>query len=172
MKFIAHGLFQTHTNGGAALEALSASRIAPERIRVIGEDGDAFRDATAVLQTKKVCNIIISLAVLGSAIGAVAGYLGMPSVSAQVIPSTISGSLAGLVLGLFSGIWMAGVIHLDNMPDSDADIKQGKVQAGEMLISVSSSDSAECERIRAVMQENAATQTSIEMKENLTLATA
>ena len=165
-KSVIHAVFNNNNDAGSALEAISHSGVSAKKIAVLGEDSDSFREATSSLQSGKICGIIIWMAVIGSAIGALAGFAGMPAVDpTSQLMASISGTLAGLVLGLFSGVWMAGIINIDNLTESEAEIREGTVTDGAMAVSIIADDEAQSERIRLMLCEHQAAQVYVEFKE-------
>jgi len=162
-------IFCNYTDAAGALETLISQGFSPKDVSVIGQDSDAFRHATSVLQSKHVDRLIIVLGSSGFIVGAFAGFAGLPSLTNTFTPmspafmSVIMGSFSGALLGLITGSYIGGILHLDNRPATRSSIRMGKVTGGVMAVIVQAKDAGKLALAKRAVLGNSASNLCIKL---------
>ncbi len=120
----------------STLSAHMQTGVNPEQVSVIGLDSDEFREATLPLESRKLDPLFIQLGVLGFLVGVAWGVFGCPALTpgpTAVISAFMSG-FCGAILGMLCGVYIAGIVHLDNPPPTKATIIQGEVEGGIAIV--------------------------------------
>lgn len=156
-KSAVHAVFANYHEGGSAIQSLIDAEVAPGKISVIGEDSDAFRQATASLQSHKINTRIVWMGLIGAVLGSLAGFMGMPALTYVVSPvmSAMSAVIVGLVLGCYTGIAIGGMMLLDTIPPSEAHFNLAKLNQGVMAVSVVANGEDEMELVKRLISEQA-----------------
>ncbi|MDZ4833955.1 MAG: hypothetical protein SGJ27_09285 [Candidatus Melainabacteria bacterium] len=161
-----HAVFLNHTDAANAINALTNGGFAPGQLSVIGEDSDSFRMATANLQSTKVDRLMIGLGIAGALIGTTIAAFGvqhLPGFDATYIsPITLTAAFSGLAMGMVTGLATGAIVQLDRIPPSESEVRLGKVQNGDMTVSVTTTSATELERAQRLMIENGAKHVSID----------
>jgi hypothetical protein len=97
----------------------------------------------------------------------------MPAVTHVTSPmiSSISAVIVGLVLGVYTGVAIGGMMHLDHIPFSEAHFELGRVDQGVMAVSVAPNDERELALVKHLMSEHAACSLSIDLGADLRKST-
>jgi hypothetical protein len=92
-------------------------------------------------------------AVLGGALGWLAGIgaLAIPGVGPLIAAGPILGSLSGAAVGAATG-GLAGALVGYGMPEIEAKRYEGKVQGGNILLSVHADDSKQVDRVKEIFK--------------------
>jgi hypothetical protein len=161
-----HGIFPNHTSATSALEALNDAGFRPDKISIIGEDSDGFRQATATLHSTKGDKFVLWAGVAGAVLGGFAGLLGMPELPrADVSTLTmvpIWAAFTGTAIGLSAGFTIGGLLRIDDIPRSEAEVRLGNVHDGEMAVSVTVADLEELRQVESLFIKDGATHVSVD----------
>lgn len=140
----------------AVLAALREAGVKARQIEIVGEDSDEFRDATSPLHRHGFDKLVLTLGGLGAAVGAYWGVIGCPDLGASipsVVMSGIMASFCGSILGLLTGSFIGGILHLDNGPATDATIVEGSITDGVMAVSVRPDNEVQAAAIVRILNE-------------------
>lgn len=149
-----HAAFARHSDAAKAINLLTDLNFDARRFSVIGEDSDAFRDATAALRSLKVPRLIFQLGLAGAVAGCLAGFVGLPNIPARetmfLLMVPISASFVGTAVGLLTGMFIGGILKLDEIPATEAEVRIGAPAAGDLAVSVSVQSAAEAKTVQDV----------------------
>ncbi len=149
-----HAAFASHSDAAKAINRLTDLHFAAGQFSVIGEDCDAFRDATASLRSLRVPRLIFQLGLAGAVAGCAAGFLGLPNIPARetmfLLMVPISAAFVGTAVGLMSGMFIGGILKLDEIPASEAEVRLGSPTAGDLAVSVAVESDAQAQVVQQV----------------------
>lgn len=162
-----NAIFAKHSDATAAIESLGGAKFSARQFSVIGSDSDAFREATATLQSGKVDRLLLAMGLIGAIVGCAAGFLGMPNIPSRetmfLVMVPLSACMVGTALGLLTGMLMGAVLKLDNLAPSEAEVRLGTVHQGDMAVSVRANSAREAELIQRIFVEHGATCLTVDL---------
>lgn len=154
-NIVVHGVFNSHADAGEAIPALKNAGLSASKFSVIGVDGDAFRAATASLHSMRVPKIMFALGLSGAIAGCLAGFWGMPRIpdgsSMFLMMVPLSAAFVGTAIGLFTGMWIGGILILDDAPPTEAEVRLGDVRDGDVSVSINVADTAQRDLAQQLM---------------------
>lgn len=153
-----HAVYSSESAAKPLFEELATLGVDAKSVVIIGEDCDAFREATASFFTRKVDKLLLYMGAIGAVVGGAAAFFGMPDVTGSkeyVMTTAIVATACGAGLGAYAGSWMAGIIHLDNFPTSTVSFRFGTVVDGKIAVSIQAKDQLEAERIKRALRRTA-----------------
>jgi hypothetical protein len=157
---VVHAVFFNNNDAAGAIGALTSAGFSPSQLSVIGKDSDDFRVATATLESTKANRLMIVLGIAGAFVGSIIGATGVHFVpgfdATYITPVTLTTSFAGIAVGMVTGLATGAIVQLDNIPESEAEVRLGSVQDGDMAVSISTKDAAELERAQTILRDNGA----------------
>lgn len=141
-------------------DQLKSASFSNNDISVLFPDKDTTRDFAHEKNTKAPEGAVAGAGtggVIGGALGWVAGIgaLAIPGVGPFIAAGPIVAALSGAAIGATVGGIAGGLIGL-GIPEIEAKRYEGKVKAGNILISVHTEDSDENKRAKAIFTENGA----------------
>jgi len=133
---------------------LKSSNFSNNDISVLFPDKDTTRDFAHEKNTKAPEGAVTGAStggVIGGALGWIAGIgaLAIPGVGPFIAAGPIMAALSGIAIGAAVGGIAGGLIGL-GIPEIEAKRYEGKVKAGNILISVHTADSAEITRAKDI----------------------
>lgn len=165
-----HAAFGSHADAAKAINLLTDLHFAAGQFSVIGEDCDAFRDATASLRSLKVPRLIFQLGLAGAVAGCAAGFLGLPNIPARetmfLLMVPISAAFVGTAVGLMSGMFIGGILKLDEIPACEAEVRLGSPAAGDLALSVAVESDAQSQTVQQVFISCGAKSVMLDVEEN------
>jgi hypothetical protein len=136
------------------VDRLKSANFSNNDISVLFPDKDTTRDFAHEKNTKAPEGAVAGAStggVIGGALGWIAGIgaLAIPGVGPFIAAGPIMAALSGLAVGAAVGGITGGLIGL-GIPEIEAKRYEGKVKAGNLLISVHTEDSAEITRAKDI----------------------
>jgi len=136
------------------VDQLKSANFSNNDISVLFPDKGTTRDFAHEKNTKAPEGAVVGAStggVIGGALGWIAGIgaLAIPGVGPFIAAGPIMAALSGLAVGAAVGGIAGGLIGL-GIPEIDAKRYEGKVKAGNLLISVHTEDSAEITRAKDI----------------------
>jgi len=155
MKQAVYGVANTLEQANAIVERLQSTGFLDDDISVLLPDKDGTRDFAHEKNTKApegaTAGGVAGLGV-GGAVGLLAGVgaLAIPGVGPFIAAGPIMGALSGAALGGATGGIIGGLVGL-GIPEFEAKQYEGKVRAGNILISVHTEDSKARSRAKEIL---------------------
>jgi hypothetical protein len=142
------------------VDQLKSANFSNNDISVLFPDKGTTRDFAHEKNTKAPEGAVAGAStggVIGGALGWIAGIgaLAIPGVGPFIAAGPIMAALSGLAVGAAVGGIAGGLIGL-GIPEIEAKRYEGKVKAGNLLISVHTEDSAEITRAKAIFNSTGA----------------
>lgn len=159
MKATVHTTFPDYDTASDALNKLLSIGIDPKQMTIVGEDSDKFREATSMLGRHSISKSVALIAVLGAAIGAYWGFVGLPGITGDAeyrMAASAMGIICGAVLGLWTSIHTVGVLSIDNLPPTDAKMIEGCVDGSVMSLSIEATGERQLDAIISLLSNNPA----------------
>jgi hypothetical protein len=156
MKQAVYGIANTVEQANAIVERLRATGSLDDDISVLLPDKDGTRDFAHEKSTKAPEGVaaggVAGLGV-GGALGLLAGVgaLAIPGVGPFIAAGPIMGALSGAAVGGATGGIIGGLVGL-GIPEYEAKQYEGKVRAGNILISVHTEDAKARSRAKEILQ--------------------
>jgi hypothetical protein len=164
MKNAVYGIADTSAQAESIVNALQAAGFSSSDISVLFPDKEGTRDFAHEKNTKApegaTTGGIAGMGV-GGALGLLAGIgaLAIPGVGPFIAAGPIMGALSGAALGGATGGLIGALVGL-GIPELEAKQYEGKVRAGNILISVHTEDSDERSRAKEALEKLGATDVS------------
>lgn len=164
MKNAVYGIADTYEQAESIVTKLQASGFSSTDISVLFPDKAGTRDFAHEKNTKApegaTTGGIAGMGV-GGAVGLLAGIgaLAIPGVGPLIAAGPIMGALSGAAVGGATGGLIGALIGL-GIPELEAKQYEGRVRAGNILISVHTENSAERSRAKKALEEMGATDVS------------
>jgi hypothetical protein len=138
------------------VEQLRAANFSNNDISVLFPDKDTTRDFAHEKNTKAPEGAVAGAStggVVGGALGWIVGIgaLAIPGVGPFIAAGPIMAALGGAAIGAAAGGIAGGLIGL-GIPELEAKRYEGKVKAGNILISVHTEDSDEIDRAKQIFE--------------------
>jgi hypothetical protein len=156
MKHAVYGIANTIGQANAIVDRLHTTGFPDEDISVLLPDKGDTRDFAHEKHTKApegaTAGGVAGLGV-GGALGLLAGVgaLAIPGVGPFIAAGPIMGALSGAAVGGATGGLIGGLVGL-GMPEFEAKQYEGKVRAGNILISVHTEDSKARSRAKEILE--------------------
>jgi hypothetical protein len=156
MKQAVYGIANTVEQANAIVERARATGFLDEDISVLLPDKDGTRDFAHEKNTKAPEGVatggVAGLGV-GGALGLLAGIgaLAIPGVGPFIAAGPIMGALSGAAVGGATGGLIGGLVGL-GIPEFEAKQYEGKVRAGNILVSVHTEDSKARARAKEILE--------------------
>jgi hypothetical protein len=150
------GIANTTQQANVIVERLQSTGFLNDDISVLFPDKDGTRDFAHEKHTKApegaTAGGVAGLGV-GGALGLLAGIgaLAIPGVGPFIAAGPIMGALSGAAVGGATGGIIGGLVGL-GMPEYEAKQYEGKVRAGNILISVHTEDSKSRSRAKEILE--------------------
>ena len=164
MKNAVYGIADTYEQAESIVSKLQAAGFSSGDISVLFPDKAGTRDFAHEKNTKApegaTTGGLAGMGV-GGTLGLLAGIgaLAIPGVGPLIAAGPIMGALSGAAIGGATGGLIGALIGL-GIPELEAKQYEGKVQAGNILISVHTEDSAERSRAKDALEDMGATDVS------------
>ncbi len=147
----------SHAQADGIVEQLKTANFSNDDISVLFPDKGSTRDFAHEKNTKAPEGAVAGAGtggVLGGALGWVAGIgaLAIPGVGPFIAAGPIIAALSGAAVGAAVGGIAGGLIGL-GIPELEAKRYEGKVKAGNILISVHTEDSKEITRAKDIFKQ-------------------
>lgn len=160
MKRAVFGLANTESQAATIADDLKAAGFAADDISVLFPDKTGTRDFAHEQHTKAPEGATVgggSGAVLGGAVGWLVGIgaLAIPGLGPFIAAGPIMAALAGAGVGAAAG-GITGALVGMGMPELEAKRYEGKIQGGNILVSVHSEDREERKRAKDILQHDGA----------------
>jgi hypothetical protein len=161
MKQAVYGIADSRAQANSIVERLQANGFLNSDISILFPDKQASRDFAHEKSTKApegaTAGGVAGLG-LGGALGLLAGIgaLAIPGIGPFVAAGPIMAALSGAAVGGATGGIIGGLVGL-GFPEYEAKQYEGKVRAGNILISVHTADSALRSRAKDILQQSGAT---------------
>src|ERR1700743_3618277 len=156
MNQAVYGIANTTQQANAIVERLQTTGFLNDDISVLFPDKDGTRDFAHEKHTKApegaAAGGVAGLGV-GGALGLLAGIgaLAIPGVGPFIAAGPIMGALSGAAVGGATGGIIGGLVGL-GIPEYEAKQYEGKVRAGNILISVHTEDSKSRSRAKEILE--------------------
>jgi hypothetical protein len=160
MNQAVYGIANTTQQANAIVERLQATGFMTDDISVLFPDKQGTRDFAHEKNTKApegaAAGGTAGLGV-GGALGLLAGIgaLAIPGVGPFIAAGPIMGALSGAAVGGATGGIIGGLVGL-GIPEYEAKQYEGKVRAGNILISVHTQDSTARTRAKEILETSGA----------------
>lgn len=163
-----HAVFGNHLNAASAIESARENGFKSGKFSIIGSDSDAFRSATATLQSKRVDRTIFWFGIAGAAIGCAGGFYGLPHFPERqlyfLMFVPLGAMLSGLAVGMMIGMIAGAVLLLDEIPEYEANVRLGNVNDGDMAVSVAFDNDGEREQLLQLFSLHGAKHLSVDLQ--------
>jgi hypothetical protein len=156
MSQAVYGIANTPQQANAIVERLQTTGFLNDDISVLFPDKEGTRDFAHEKNTKApegaTAGGVTGLGV-GGAVGLLAGIgaLAIPGVGPFIAAGPIMGALSGAAVGGATGGIIGGLVGL-GIPEYEAKQYEGKVRAGNILISVHTEDSKARTRAKEILE--------------------
>src|SRR6187431_708063 len=155
---------KTHSQAEQIVQRLQTSGFPSEEISILLPDTEGKHDIGHVKATKAPEGMTTGAAtggVAGGVIGLLAGIgaLAIPGVGPLIAAGPIMAALSGAAVGGATGGLIGALVGL-GIPELEAKQYEGKVRAGNILISVHTENSEERSRAKQALEESGATDVS------------
>jgi hypothetical protein len=160
MNHAVYGIANTSQQANAIVEQLQTTGFLNDDISVLFPDQEGTRDFAHAKSTKAPEGAAAGGAAglgVGGALGLLAGIgaLAIPGVGPFIAAGPIMGALSGAAVGGATGGIIGGLVGL-GIPEYEAKQYEGKVRAGNILISVHTEDSKARSRAREILERSGA----------------
>jgi hypothetical protein len=156
MNQAVYGIANTQQQANAIVERLQTTGFLDDDISVLFPDQEGTRDFAHEKNTKApegaTAGGVAGLGV-GGALGLLAGIgaLAIPGVGPFIAAGPIMGALSGAAVGGAAGGIIGGLVGM-GIPEYEAKQYEGKVRAGNILISVHTEDSQARTRAKEILE--------------------
>jgi hypothetical protein len=160
MSQAVYGIANTQQQANAIVERLQTTGFLNDDISVLFPDKEGTRDFAHEKNTKApegaAAGGVAGLGV-GGAVGLLAGLgaLAIPGVGPFIAAGPIMGALSGAAVGGAAGGIIGGLVGM-GIPEYEAKQYEGKVRAGNILISVHTEDSKSRSRAKEILESSGA----------------
>lgn len=159
------GLIQTHRQAEIVVDRLTESGFPMSSISILLPDDNGTRVLSHEKHSKASEGAAAGVSaggILGGTLGLLAGIgtLAVPGVGALIAAGPILAALSGIAVGASVGGITGALVGL-GIPEYEAKVYEGKVKAGQILISVHTDNNYEKNRAQKILKDCAATDVSV-----------